>query len=42
VSPSLLKESYEGEPSKKSPHVNGTNNSLFFVAKDFCKKNGAQ
>jgi hypothetical protein len=41
-STSLLKDPYEGEHAKKSPHVNGTKNFDFFVAKDSCKKNDVQ
>ncbi len=34
----LLKESYERQPAKKRPHVNGTTISNFFATKDFYKK----
>ena len=38
----LLKEPHERKPTKKIPHVNGTNNSNFFVFKDSYKKDDVQ
>jgi hypothetical protein len=38
----LLKKPYERQPKKKTPHVNGTVISNFFVAKDFYKKDDVQ
>ncbi len=34
----ILKKPHERKPTKKIPHVNGTVNSNFFVAKDSYKK----
>jgi hypothetical protein len=34
----ILKEPYEKQPTKKKPHVNGTNISNFFVTKDLYRK----